>query len=116
VSLIERLRRRADFQRVYREGRKAVGRFVVVFAQTGEIGVRIGITASRRIGGAVVRNRARRRIRALVRQMEGTLANLHGEVVVNVRRGCAEAPWDLLVRDFAECLAKAVGRRGSPGG
>lgn len=85
---------------------------MVVFARAGDGEVcRLGITASRKTGGAVVRNRARRRVRELFRAHRELLSGWRGDLVVNVRQGCAGAAWDELVEDFARCLTKL--RRGA---
>lgn len=84
-----------------------VGRYLVVFALAGEGDVcRLGITATRKIGGAVVRNRARRRIRELFRANRELLAGWSGDLVVNVRQGCAVVGWGELAEDFTRCLSK----------
>jgi ribonuclease P protein component len=99
------LRRRNEFQAVYRQGVKVSGRFVVVFGLLREVGeCRFGITATRRLGGAVVRNRARRRIRELFRHHSEPLAALPIDVVVNARDGCGAAPWPDLSTDFERCV------------
>jgi len=86
-----------------------VGRYLVVFALAGDGEVcRLGITATRKIGGAVVRNRARRRVRELFRAQRELLAGWGGDLVVNVRQGCAGARWDELVEDLARCLSKLL--------
>jgi ribonuclease P protein component len=102
-----RLRKRADFQKIYRNGIQVVGRFVVLFAVSGpEAKNRLGITASRKIGSAVTRNRCKRRIRELYRQNRSLLPNCDIDIVVNVRRGCAEVPWHEIMRDYARSLAR----------
>ncbi len=85
-----------------------MGRYLVVFARPGDDGAarRLGITATRKIGGAVVRNRARRRVRELCRAQQDLLEGWAGDLVVNVRKGCAEAGWEELVEDLARCLSK----------
>lgn len=72
-------------------------------------GCRLGITATRKIGTAVVRNRARRRIRELFRQRIASLG-WEGDVVVNVRRACAEVRWQELEQDFRQCLARVTSK------
>lgn len=107
------LRRRGEFQTIYRNGVKVTGRYVVVFAleREGEA-CRLGITATRRIGGAVVRNRARRRVRELFRRHGGECAGI--DVVVNVRHGCAYGAWCEVEGDFVRCLSSARRRISSP--
>ena len=65
-----RLLKHADFQAVYKNGRKHFsGNMTAFYRQTDRAaGPRIGFTVGKVLGGAVVRNRIRRRMRAVVRQ------------------------------------------------
>jgi ribonuclease P protein component len=62
-----RLSRSAEFERVYRQGRSKGNRFLVLYAfpREGEAaeGPRLGLSVSRRVGGAVDRNRVKRVLR-----------------------------------------------------
>jgi len=71
----ERIRKRADFERLYRIGVKVEGGGVILFSGLGGPGRRVGVSASRRIGGSVKRNRARRRLREAYRLTKGLLPN-----------------------------------------
>ena len=63
-----RIRRRAEFQRVFDAGRRAHGRHLTIIAAPAPgPDSRIGIVASKKLGGAVVRNRAKRLIREMFR-------------------------------------------------
>lgn len=73
-------------------------------------GPRLGITATRQVGGAVVRNRCRRRVRAVARLAESVVDQHPVDVVVNVRRELAEAPWDEVVAEFVRCVKKGLSR------
>jgi ribonuclease P protein component len=110
-----RLRRRADFQRVLAGGRIYAGASLVGFAvpaPTGTDAPRIGVTASKRLGGAVRRNRARRRLREAARiHLAGEDSPLRGrgityDVVFIARAPALTVPFEQLVREVT-----AVGRR-----
>ena len=64
-----RIRRRAEFQQIYAHGARISGRYATVFllANTREVG-RLGIAATKKLGGAVQRNRAKRLIREVFRR------------------------------------------------
>jgi ribonuclease P protein component len=71
---------------------------------SGEQECRLGITATRRLGGAVLRNRARRRMRELFRRHGEAVEGLAADLVVNLRRSCVDASWTELERDYLRCL------------
>ena len=67
-----RIRRRGEFQRVFDAGRRAHGRYLTIIAAPAPgPDSRIGIVASKKLGGAVVRNRAKRLIREVFRTQAG---------------------------------------------
>lgn len=66
-----RLRARADFERVRREGRSWSHRLLVLVAcPNASDWTRVGVAAGRRVGSAVVRNRAKRLLREAMRQVD----------------------------------------------
>ncbi len=82
-----RVRKRSEFQRTYEEGTKVVRRPLVLFARRNDLGeTRLGVTATRKIGNAVVRNRAKRLVRQAFRLVRGELAP-GWDLVVVVRPG-----------------------------
>jgi ribonuclease P protein component len=65
----ERIRRREEFQRVYAQGTKIHGRFGILFLLPNGLAVsRLGIAATKKFGGSVARNRAKRLIRDVFRR------------------------------------------------
>jgi ribonuclease P protein component len=82
-----RLTRSSDFQRIYREGRSTASRFLVLYSfkqsQAGERdGPRLGLSVSKKLGGAVVRNRVKRLLREGFRACEGRLTPGHDYVLI----------------------------------
>jgi ribonuclease P protein component len=69
---------------------------------------RIGFTASKKVGNAIIRNRARRRLRAAVRQVMPVHAAAAHDFVVIARSTTALRPWPLLIEDLEGAL-KRVG-------
>lgn len=77
-SKARRLTRTAEFERVRNEGKVWKGgliTLVVAPAHPGEVMMRAGIIASRKAGHAVVRNRARRRVREIQRRHQHEIKN-----------------------------------------
>ena len=103
--LIERLKTRAQFLACARG--RSVGKGAVVvqaLPREGQAAIRAGFTATRKVGGAVVRNRAKRRLREAAR----LLLPLHGvpgrDYVFVARGGTATRPWARLLDDVKSAL------------
>ena len=82
-----RLSRSSDFQRVYRQGSSIASRFLVLYyfrrsTETPGEGPRIGLSVSKKLGGAVVRNRIKRLLREAFRACEARLAQEFDYVVI----------------------------------
>jgi ribonuclease P protein component len=97
-----RIAARRDYQRTYDEGAKRHGRYVVVFAAPNGSGLsRLGVTVTKKVGGAVLRNLLKRRVREVWR---GTAAVPGRDVVVNLKREAAGAAFDALRADLTRAL------------
>ena len=108
-----RLARRSDFRKTYDEGRKLAGRYLVLFVRPNGAGtIRLGLTVTKRIGCAVERTRARRRLREIFRrEARATLERNRWtgtDVVVNLREGAAGAG----VRDLSDDFGRLLRRLG----
>jgi ribonuclease P protein component len=98
-----RLLRHADFERVYKQGQRhfAVHMTVFYLRRTQGDGLRVGFTVGRVLGGAVVRNRMKRRLREAVR-LQHPGAGAPVDVVINPKKS-------LLTAEFAD-IQNEVGR------
>ena len=94
-----RVRKRAEFERIQKGGARVTTRsFVLIVAGRPDEGpARLGITASRKIGGAVVRNRAKRLVREAFRAL-GELFPTGIDLVVIVRK----PPGEMKAADVAD--------------
>jgi ribonuclease P protein component len=79
-----RLSRSAEFERVYRQGRSTANRHLVLYTFPNPLTQRprLGLSVSRKVGGAVERNRVKRLLREAFADVEGDLLPGHDVVVV----------------------------------
>jgi len=100
------LLRRADFQRVYKQGRRHFAVHMTVFylrREQGE-GLRIGFTVSRVLGGAVDRNRMKRRLREAVRRHR-LAVSAAADVVINPKKSLLTADFTDLLREVERAFS-----------
>lgn len=108
-SKAQRVRRRVEFQRVFDSGYRVSSRyFTLVFAPGSTPPARLGIVASRKLGDAVRRNRAKRLIREVFRHLDTPPAAV--DVVVIPRRELFDAPFTDLERDFRTAWRRGYSR------
>lgn len=101
------LKSNRDFRRAYRRGKTCAAPTLALYCRkNGTQENRLGITTGTKVGKAVVRNRIRRRIRAIYRLHETELQAGYDLVIV-ARVRAAEAPYAQLERDFLK-LAKRM--------
>jgi ribonuclease P protein component len=122
-----RVRKRAEFERIQREGERVnTRRFVLILSRQleGTFPSRLGVTASRRVGNAVVRNRAKRVVREAFRAT-GDLFREGIDLVVIVRAPLGDtrlgevvdewrAAAHVIARRTAQLLARAPASRKTP--
>jgi ribonuclease P protein component len=81
-----RLSRSGDFERAYRDGRSSANRFLVLYAFPRPAdeaeGARLGVSVSRKVGGAVQRNAVKRALREAFWALSERLPSTHDFVVV----------------------------------
>jgi ribonuclease P protein component len=108
VSLcITTMRHRPEFLRAASARRQGAGGFLVQarFRNDGKAGVQVGFTASKKIGNAVFRNRAKRRLREVARAMLPKLGQAGWDYVLVARPGVTvDRPFDQLLRDLETAL------------
>jgi ribonuclease P protein component len=110
-----RLLRHSDFERVYKKGRRHFAAHMTVFyllREQGE-GLRVGFTVGRVLGGAVERNRMKRRLRESVR-LRWPEVRLPVDVVVNPKKSVLKLEFAELENEIArafEVIQKSVAKK-----
>lgn len=102
------MRRRADFLAANKGKRVPMPGFVLLVRdrRDGDPAKRIGITVTKKIGGAVVRNRMKRRFRVLARELLPQQGIAGADHVLIGREGGIERDFDLLREELAKALGK----------
>jgi ribonuclease P protein component len=102
-----RLRKNSDFQRVRREGRSWAHPLLILCVLRNDLGYsRFGFSASRRVGGAVVRNRAKRLMREATRLRQARIAD-GWDMVLIARQPMQEADFHQVDRAVGQLLRRA---------
>jgi ribonuclease P protein component len=116
----ERLRRRekltigVDYRRVFRRGIRLDGPFFLMVALDNDRGYgRLGLAASRRVGGAVARNRAKRMLRESFRRNKPLASGF--DLVLVPKREIVEPVQAEVEREYRERLRRLVSRRTGAG-
>ena len=105
MKFSESLKRNSDFQRVYREGKSYANRYLVLYVlQNQTERNRLGISVSKKVGNAVVRNRTKRRLRECFRPYLGDVKN--GLYVFVARPSAAEATFQSLEKSMRYLIRK----------
>jgi ribonuclease P protein component len=105
----EKIRRRADFQQVYEHGSRVHGRYCTMFVRPNDLVLgRLGIAATKKLGGAVQRNRAKRLIREVFRRNKIAPGF---DVVVVPKRELLDATLVVLEDDYRSTLERRLRRQ-----
>lgn len=101
-----RLRARRQFLTVYTDGRRVASKSFTVFALPNAAGTcRLGITVTRKVGGAITRNRVKRRLREIFRRNRTELTP-HLDLVINAHRSIDSLDIRELEAEFLRTFSK----------
>ena len=108
----QRVRRRGDYLRAYRRGRRRSGTLVNLhFVANDDAQARLGVTVSRKVGNSVVRHRVKRRIVEIFRRSPARAALAGWDLVVHVKPAAAEAGFAALRHEIDALFHGAAGAR-----
>jgi ribonuclease P protein component len=101
-----RIVRASDYRLIYRQGRKIHSESFVMFGlENGRSHHRLGITVSRKVGGAVIRNRIKRLFREIFRRSAGEIPG-HFDLVINAKAGSVGVSYFELRNEFMAAALK----------
>lgn len=110
-----RLTRAAQFREAYAQGRRWVGRRMVLWLREGEgASLRVGVVTGRKVGNAVARARARRLLREAYRRNRASFSGAV-DVVLVARRSLLEAKWDAINEELRSLAGQAGLMKGPDG-
>ena len=111
--MITRLKRRSDFVSITRRGQKWATPGLVLQSHrrkgaetTSRNGIRVGFTVTKKVGNAVIRNRARRRLKAVAGDVIATHGQDLTDYVLIGRAGTLKRPYALLVSDLKTAMQR----------
>jgi len=109
----ERIRKKKEFLFLYKKGNRYRGRYFTLIYLTNDLSYsRMAVVASKKVGRAVVRNKVKRRLRALYRRNKHLLQkNL--DLVIIANKEAHEAPWQVLKNDYLTAL-QSIGQNRQP--
>lgn len=101
------MKKRADFLKAARGQRVAMPGFVLQARARRGDGVRVGYTCTKKLGNAVARNRAKRRLREIARAVFPTQAKAgHDYVLIGRRLETAARPYHIMLAELENALKK----------
>lgn len=105
---LQRLRKNQDFQKVYKKGKSTANRQFIVYVLRGENQKfsRLGLSVSKKMGNAVVRNKIRRHVKEAMRAMEGKI-QLGNDYIIISRKPAADMTYTEVKSSLQHVLKRA---------
>ncbi|PKM78758.1 MAG: ribonuclease P protein component [Firmicutes bacterium HGW-Firmicutes-15] len=102
-----RINRGKEYGYLYKNGRRITGKYIIVFIKENNLmNNRFGIVTSKKIGNAVIRNRAKRQIREVIRKNLQLIRPGYNMVII-ARFNIKEVIFDLIEKDYLRIMKKA---------
>jgi len=104
LSSKERIKKKKEFLLTYKKGSRYRGKyFTVIFLTNNRSYSRLAAVAGKKVGNAVVRNKVKRRLKALFRKNKGLLKNCK-DLIFIAKENIAKTSWKDLQKDFIKAM------------
>ena len=112
---VRTLKKRKDFLRVAKQDKKWISPAMIIQLSTmpdaiEQTDIRVGYTASKKVGNAVLRNKAKRRLREVVKQVMKAEGRKNHDYVIIAREPAVRYPFNEMIRDMKWCLKRLHNR------
>ena len=107
LKRINRLKKRYQFNYVYKSGEHFSGEHMVLYVVSSKTkNIKVGLAVTKKVGHAVVRNRVRRRLREIIKKQVPNLKQ-NNNIIVVARDNITEASFEKLSNEFLKLIKKA---------
>ena len=107
LKRINRLKKRYQFNYVYKSGEQFSGEHMVLYVASSKTkNIKVGLAVTKKVGHAVVRNKVRRRLREIIKKQVPILKQ-NNNIIVVARDNITEASFEKLSNEFLKLLKKA---------
>ncbi|MDD3268228.1 MAG: ribonuclease P protein component [Syntrophomonadaceae bacterium] len=102
-----RIRTGREYRQVYQDGKRLVGKYIIIYWKENQRPVnRFGIVTSKKVGQAVIRNRAKRQLRAIARSSANKIRGNY-DIVVVARTSIKDSAFEMIEKDFQLLIKRA---------
>jgi len=102
-----RIRTSREYRNVFEKGKRFSGRFLIVYYVENALNDnRFGFITNKKIGIAVIRNRIKRQLRAIVRKYQGQVRTKH-DIVLVAKAGIGKSSFEGMEKDYISIMKKA---------
>lgn len=102
-----RINHKEDYHNLYKYGKRYNGKYIIIYIKVNKLKYsRFGVVASKKVGKAVIRNRVKRQIRAIIQEINKKITG-SSDMVIIAKKTIDKSNYSLIEKDFRGILGKA---------